>query len=436
MTQEERQYNIMVYGIERVGLKKPLQEIANRNFKLVFESYNTEKRFNEFDGVILFQGIFEAFDPVHGINGSYMDHSCDHNELDKRKKELSLLERRQGFVCYILCKDFLDSYYSSYYSRTQDFHDTDLCKYSLNLGSLHRGNFEGRDTQVHCVKDEFKRFLELHGAARTYFRVNDGSIDLRTIAVVDRAIVGMILFGKEFFIPSLLPENTEDRLIEYFTILADALTSAFNKTRFEIPRWVAQFVFEKEGGLMVERKKLLADIESVDIALSKYTRYKKVLLGSGELLVKNVAKLLENGFSLKVDSEDEFREDLKILDAESKTIILAEVKGTNGGVKREYINQADNHRERANLPPEFPTLLLINTHVKNSVSIEGKDQPLPEDQVSHATKIGVLIVRTLDLLFLMRHFDNGRITQQELTELFTTKVGWLRADVDTWKIVQ
>ena len=56
----------------------------------------------------------------------------------------------------------------------------------------------------------------------------------------------MILFDNEFFIPSLLPENSDDRIIEYFTLLAEALTSSFNKLRVEIPSWLAQFSFEKE----------------------------------------------------------------------------------------------------------------------------------------------------------------------------------------------
>ena len=37
MTQEDRKYNILVYGIEKRGLKEPSQEISNHNFKLFFD---------------------------------------------------------------------------------------------------------------------------------------------------------------------------------------------------------------------------------------------------------------------------------------------------------------------------------------------------------------------------------------------------------------
>src|SRR3990172_6532473 len=110
MTQEDRQYNILVYGVEKRGLKEPSQEISNRNFKLIFEPFTTKKRFNDFDGVILFQGIFESYKYESSYNGEYLNHSYDCNELDKRKKELELLITKGGFVCFILHKPFVDSY--------------------------------------------------------------------------------------------------------------------------------------------------------------------------------------------------------------------------------------------------------------------------------------------------------------------------------------
>lgn len=142
MTKEERQYNILVYGIEKRGLKEPSQEISNRNFKLNFEPFSTGKRFNDFDGVILFQGIFETYKYESSYyDGEYLVHSYDRNELDKRKKELELLIKKGWFCCFILHKPFVDSYYNS--GSTKDLSGTDLCKYSLNFPSiLSKGPFQ------------------------------------------------------------------------------------------------------------------------------------------------------------------------------------------------------------------------------------------------------------------------------------------------------
>lgn len=434
MTQEERQYNILVYGIEKNGLKEPSQEISNRNFKLFFEPFNTEKRFNDFDGVILFQGIFEIYRYEDGWNGTYLNHSYDRNELDKRKKELKLLLDKSGFCCFILHKPFIDSYYQS--SSTKNLSGTDLSKHSLNFSSFYRKDFKKRTTHVNSLRDEFSRFFALYGAASSWFECNNNGIELRKIAKVKHSTVGMVLFDREFYIPSLVPENTETRIFEYFTLLAEAIASSFNKLRLEIPSWVDQFNFEEELALSEKKQQLLSEIENINSSLAKYSQYKKILIGNGEVLVEHVAVILRGGFSFNVNSDDDFKEDLKILNDKNEPIIFVEVKGTNRGVKREYINQTDSHRDRASLDSSFPSLLVINTHIKNSVSIEDKDQTVPEDQIKHAVKIGILILRTIDLLFLLKQKENGTISQQEIIDLLSKNVGWLKVDSGRWEIIQ
>ena len=98
---QSRTYNILVYGIECKTLKAPEGELRDRNYRLVFEPFKTKKRFNEFDGVILFQGIFERFvyhESHSPLSQSYTEHSYEQDELDKRTKELDILLREKGFV--------------------------------------------------------------------------------------------------------------------------------------------------------------------------------------------------------------------------------------------------------------------------------------------------------------------------------------------------
>lgn len=435
MNQKEHQYTILVYGIDKMGLTEPRQEISNRNYKLVFENFKTEMRFNDFDGVILFQGIFEKYDYKGNWNGTYLDHSCDRNELDKRKKELDLLIKKGGFVNFILYKPFIDRHSQSGYGTT-DLSGTDLSKYSLNFSSFFRKDFKKRTTNVHPVRDEFKRFFELYGAASSYFDNYNKGIELREVARVNGHTVSMILFDKAFFIPSLLPENKDERIYEYFNMLAEALTSSFNKLRIEIPSWVATFSFSNEKTLSEKRQQLVAEIDVIDSKLNKYTQYKKILLSNGEMLVENVAEVLREGFSFNVSTEDELKEDLKILNDKDDPLIFLEIKGTNRGVKREYINQTDSHRDRAGLDSSFPAILLINTHIKKSKTIEDKNKAVPDEQIKHAVKIGVLIIRTLDLLFLLQQLETGKIIQDEVIELFSKNVGWLKVSLDDYEIIQ
>ena len=106
-------------------------------------------------------------------------------------------------------------------------------------------------------------------------------------------------------------------------------------------------------------------------------------------------------------------------------IALVEVKGTSrGGVQREHVNQADSHRERAKLAASFPSILIINTNLKASTLGE-KDQAVASEQVQHAARNNVLILRTLDLLNLIALRLAGQIDVQRVTAILTGSAGWL-----------
>jgi hypothetical protein len=122
----ERTYNILVYGVENKGLSLPDVPIVARNFSLLFEEFKTPSRFNDFDGVILFKGIFETFESKPSEFGSYLKRSCDNHELDKRKKEATLLLEQGGFICFLLDDVFIDK------ENGRNFEGNDLAKFHLN----------------------------------------------------------------------------------------------------------------------------------------------------------------------------------------------------------------------------------------------------------------------------------------------------------------
>jgi hypothetical protein len=435
MPEKEKPYKILAYGIEKVGLSAPKTEISNRSYKLIFESFKTERRFNEFDGIILFQGIFESYKfGTDLLDQRTLDHSHDARELDKRIKELGLLIKNGGFVCFILHKPFIDRFYGAGYN--EDLRSTDLCKFCLIHENLYREDIGRSVPFVTSLRDEFGRFLELYGSANTTFRNLNDSLEWRVVAKVGHDDVGMILFDKLFFIPSSLPENSQKRVTEYFSMLSEALTLSFNKLRMDVPGWIASIAFNNENELRDQRQAWAERIEQIDQALAKYAQFKRVLIGSGEPLVEDVARLLKNGFSFDLNADDSFKEDLKILDETGNPAVLIEVKGTSRGVKREYINQTDSHRERSGFDSSFPALLAINTHTANSNSIESKDQPVPEEQIKHAVKMKVLIVRTLDLIFLLEQKERGAITVEDVLTIFREKTGWLRASMNSHEVIQ
>src|SRR2546427_4339491 len=105
-------------------------------------------------------------------------------------------------------------------------------------------------------------------------------------------------------------------------------------------------------------------------------------------------------------------------------------------VSREHVNQADSHRERAGLDATFPSILIINTSIKNGRSLEEKDQPVAPEQVKHAKHLGILVLRTLDLLRLLGVYKRGTITRDEVLRLLATVSGWLRVTDERAEIVE
>ncbi len=158
--EKERSYNILVYGIEKHGLTAPIDPITSRNYTLSFEPFNSASRFIEYDGVILFQGLFEYFERKSNVMNSYLVHHCDNDELDKRKKEADLLLKKGGFLCFLLNSAFIDRD-----NGGRDIRGSDLAKYHLNYRDFYRDNFKNRIAT-----------LDIKSAPRCFMWVNQSLI--------------------------------------------------------------------------------------------------------------------------------------------------------------------------------------------------------------------------------------------------------------------
>lgn len=415
----QRNYAILVYGLESKSLPLPSESLRTSNFTIFFEPLNTHRRFQEYDGVVFFQGSFESFQWQRGWDKKYVKHSCNRDDLDKRSKETRLLLDKGGFICCILTDAFLDS------NDGNSFKTTDLSKQLLNYSDFYRKNFRERVTGITSVANEFKRFFDIYGAANSYFENHNQGLDLEVLARFDSATVGMLLEQVEYFVPALLPAAREKEVEEFFMLLVDGLTSLHNKMQVTIPSWAAAYKFSEENELVSEREKLLKSLAEIDTRAALMDRYKSVLVLSGEKLVAEVAVVLAAALSVSVDSSDESREDLKIL-VEGKIVGIGEVKGINRGIGRANINQTDSHRERSGYKSDFPAFLIANTNIKNSNSLADKDQEIDPEQIKHAVQMRVLLLRTLDLLGLLKLVLEGNLNSSDARAMVLNNTGWLR----------
>lgn len=418
--EQERTWNVLVYGLEKVGLTAPLESIKGRNFTIHFEKYRTPRRLNEFDCVVIFQGIFEEFEQKTNYHRAYLTHEYDQDELDKRKKEASLLLNNGGVLAFVLNRPFID------HDDRRDFKATDLAKFHLNYPNFYRENYSRRVAHVEPCVSEFKGFLDIYGAGHAQFRNFNNGLEILPIARCSNETVGMIIDRQQYFIPSLVPDNRQEVLSEYFDLLVGAITSFSNKLHQRVPEWISSFKFQEENQLEVERDNHMAEVARIDARIDLLTSYKAALVHTGHALVQDVSAALSAALGVTVDTTDEFREDATLLDQDGKQICVCEIKGINRGVGREHINQTDSHRERSGHGEDFPALLVANTLIKSARTIEEKYQDIAPEQVRHAAKVRVLILRTIDLLDLLRLVLADEISKEEALSLVLGNSGWLR----------
>ena len=417
---EPKGLRILAYGIEKKGLPIPKREIAADKYTIEFADYNDAARFQDFDGVIIFQGTFESFTSVSdGFHGSYLKHKWDRDELDKRTKETLALLDKGGMVCMMLTDPFIDC------DEQKDYRETDLSKRLLSIFQIDREGFSTRIPALSSKVNELGKFFGLYGAAWTLLAPRYGNTWSKPLASARRQTVSMLIQGNLFILPTLIPKPTEEAVEEYFTILLDGGVTLWERLRQDLPEWASEYRFNGEATILETKAKLSHDLLELGARLNFLVRLKRVLVLQGEPLVEAVIEVFEKTLPLKPRREEAFREDLT-LDSTGNIVALVEVKGVSKGVTREHVNQADSHRERNGMPPEFPSLLIINTNMKNSISLADKDQTVAPEQIQHACRNNVLILRTLDLLNLASLHMSEKLTPDEVVELLTKSRGWLK----------
>jgi len=321
---------ILIYGIERVGLKTLLHNIQTSNFDLEFASLKSTQKFQDYDGVILFQSTFET---IEEARGSYYSSGrtvhYDRDELVKRRNQTSQLLDKGSFICFLIFSEFID--YTKY---QDDLKVTDLSKLYLNHSSFYRTGLGGDYSITKIYRDEFKPFLKDYGIARVEFSCFGYDSLIKKICDTKyQRMAGFIMAEQRYFIPCRLP--SEDEIEDFFKKLASALVATSKKLIQELPDWVNEYQFKEEEKILTEEAGLQNRIEKLMQKKEVYKKYKQCLCYSSELLVDSIANILKEGLGFAIDDKQEqYIEDRAILDKDKNELVLLEVKGTNENVKQ------------------------------------------------------------------------------------------------------
>ena len=413
-----KKHKIALFGIEQ-HLGGVLSDIEASQYSIHCVTKDSTERLSDFDSVMVFQGAVERVGSSETVFGESKWIDCDTDELDARIKEVVQVCKKGGFILVILTRPFHDTYGGKTYL------DTDIAKRLSNFRGLYRYDMDTPDPIVRPLKGELGGFCDKYGRAYSYFNLagGDGAIDFRPLLKgYGDKVVGFSMHRSVYFIPSLLPKF--NKWEDYLHELAGSVLSIYKKFSIELPEWVERVRLNGEVALRAEIDKCEEGIRLAKSKLMEYSNFKRVLIESGEDLVKSVSKLLSTITALSVDCKDDKKEDCRLIDGAGNVVALIEVKGLNGNVKMSNVSQAFEHRERTPGYENLPVILIANTFIGGARSEEEKDKAPEEEQVSLAERHKVLILRTLDLLRMYNAVSSGRYTKEKVVELLLTKVGW------------
>lgn len=428
--------NIVLYGFDILGFEIPTESIiAEKRISINFSKFKDDVDLDKFDGVIIPQGIFEKIDSGYDVFGNPSPVVRIETELllEREREVFNLLDDKR-WVCFLV-REIIDLVPRGHgYSK---INETDLCKRILNFYKVRRERIDGLTT-LSTKTNEFNSYLNEYGVARTVFNLSFEHSDLEkeVLASYGSHIVGLEFSQNLFFLPFHTTKIASPTLIDIAKTVSIAIIDYRQKRKIYFPPWLDNFQFRAEQSIKLQLAEFTEKVEKLNEELIRWKNHKSILTVSGETLRKKIIEILENFFKFNVDTIDDGRDDAKILDENSNILFLIEVKGTKAGIKREHINQVDNNRERNSLPLSIPGILIINSEMSLPGIQKKLDTTVPDEQIKHAKQLNILIIRTIDLLYLMKHLENDAENKKMITrKLFQSGGGWLKANENGYEVL-
>jgi len=407
---------INVFGLQSIGYQiEEGSKVSTDNYEIYFNELNSTASLDSYDGLIIPSGIFEKIKDESTWEGTYYEVDCKRDMLLQRERQLINLLKKDSWVCCLVGKIIDEVPYGNY--ETKKCNDTDLIKKLLNSFDISREPFKG-SAAVTSKNDEFNNFIEKWGIAKTILKLSYRQQDRKILANIGDSVVGVEFLGKIFFLPFHTTDFSSDNA-EFLSREACRSIIEYRQKRIsEIPEWVHRFQFANEKALRDKLDALLKEADEVQKNLLEWQSYKGILTQSGDSLKDKVVQILRKFFGLNVTDVEDFKEDAVIRDQDGEPLAIVEVKGTKGGIKRKYINQLDTNRERIGVSSSTIGLLIINDQMNVEDISQRNETTVAEEQIQHAKNMNILIIRTLDFLFLMGYLENVDNRGEKLIDLF------------------
>jgi len=430
---------VFAYGFDQAGFTTTHDPISiNSSVTVQFVDFYSSRNLNEADGVIIPQGIFEKIetrtDLFSGLFGEKTFVLVDKSLLLERERQVFNLLRDGKWICFLV-GEITDQIAQGLHS--EPIFDTDLCKRILNAFMIDRRRRYRLEIPLDLkVRDEeFELYMRYYGRPTTVFELpQDLPTERHAIAWLGNGVVGMEIDAQLFF----LPFESSRRTLEVATHILTLLTAAINQYRRDriivVPDWVDEFHFKSEEPLYLEINDLLGKLNRLESELASLKDYKAILASSGIYLRNKLVALFESVFGLKVQCMDR-EERLLVVKDDDSPLALVESEGIQGPVQMASIERLARARKQHGLSDSFPAVLLINNDMAITNIGERSATTIAPGILENAVRQNVLVMRSIDLLFLLNHLEKSPNKKRRMLDLLTSCGGWLKASTGSYDVI-
>jgi len=431
-----REPRIFAYGFDAAGFSTHRDPVFLRNVSQIeFIDFFNPISFEMADGVIIPQGIFERIERQPSNFGAKTTIAVHKASMLERERQLFDCLRDGKWVCFLV-GEIIDELPQGFH--TEPINDTDLCKRVLNAFQVGRHRryrlyTEKQQPALRTEAREFDLYLQDYGSATTVYELARlQPIEREVIAELDGRVVGVEFDRQLFFLPFQTSEKSWPTALSVAKMVAGAIVSYRRSRISDIPDWVDQLRFRSEEDLYLEINSLLEQVNRLESQARSWRDYKGILTTSGSQLRNRIVAILESVFDFHVEVAAD-RKSAVITEDDHRPILLFQSSSTDKGIDKDFIDQIHMYREGMGLSKSLRAILFVNSDMASRDIRARAEKGVVEDIVRYAAAQNVLIVRTIDLLLLMRQLEKDSERKKRLMQLFLSPGGWLKADWESHK---
>jgi len=429
---------VFVYGFDEAGFHTQRESVALAGVgRIQFIPFYDSTSLDGADGVIIPQGIFEELEAEPSALGPETYVRVDKTSLLERERQIFNLLRAGKWVCFLV-GEIVDEVSEGIH--LESIHDTDLCKRILNafiVGRRRRYELftDAPPLHVRATESEFESYVSTYGTPTTVFELPHlQPYEKHVIVEFGDQPVGVEIGAQLFFLPFRSLEKSASAASSIAETVARAIFTYRQNRVVKLPSWADEFRFKSEEKLYLEINSLLEKVNQVECQLLSWKEYKVILTASGNQLVNTIVAILESVFDFNLDV-DKLHQRILIKKDNQRPVLLMEIVGTEGSVEKQFIDRLQAHRQSVALPDRFPAVLCINHEMSIQDITKRAAAGVSDDCVRYAKERNVLIVRTVDFLMLMRQLETDPHREKKLMHLLLAGGGWLKADLQTYRIL-